>query len=178
MKQCKRRDHDGLNPVPFDEFGLNARQSDGYDYYCKKCRALYHKQLYERQRTKIIQRVSEWQKNNPIAVQSTSKRYRQRNPEQRQKSGKMWRDENLEVSCHLANKRRANKLSATPTWFENEEVAQLAYSCATGYHIHHIVPLQEDPLVCGLHCLANLSVVSKEEHVRIHSSLDTLRAQY
>lgn len=178
MKQCKCKDHTGVNPLPFTEFGLNARKQDGYDYYCKVCRSAYHKKMYDRQRDKFIQRVSTWQRANLDKIRATSKRYRNKNPEQRQKSGKQWRDNNSEHVCHLANKRRAQKLNATPTWFESEAVAQLYKNCATGYHVHHIVPLQEDPLVCGLHCLANLVILSEEEHTHVHSSLATLREQY
>ncbi len=60
-----------------------------------------------------------------------------------------------------ANARyEAAKLRATPSWFESKLVAAV-YSDANKKqsHVDHIVPLKSK-LVCGLHCLANLQILT------------------
>lgn len=60
--------------------------------------------------------------------------------------------------------RRAMRLKATPAWADllaMQEIYQKASDL--GWHVDHIVPLQSK-LVCGLHCEANLQVLSPEEN--------------
>jgi hypothetical protein len=69
-------------------------------------------------------------------------------------------------------KRRSAKLQATPAWSETELIAELYLEANTRsktegitYHVDHIVPLQSN-LVCGLHCLANLQIITANENHR------------
>lgn len=64
--------------------------------------------------------------------------------------------------------RRAKLAQQTPPWFESEraaierlyiEAATLTEETGIPHHVDHIVPLNH-PRVCGLHCRANLQVMS------------------
>ena len=64
-----------------------------------------------------------------------------------------------------SGRRRAAKSNATVAW-ANEDVILKIYqdarrvskACNCPWHVDHIVPLQH-PLVCGLHCEANLQIL-------------------
>ena len=68
--------------------------------------------------------------------------------------------------------RRAAERRATPAWADRRAMAAAfklarALSAETGitHSVDHIVPLQH-PLVCGLHCPANLRVIPLVDNVR------------
>lgn len=99
---------------------------------------------------------------------------------------KKWRDANLERERGRVNnyyvvypekrsakeaKRRSSKLQATPEWtneFFIKEIYHLAKirTETTGikWHVDHIVPLRSK-IVCGLHCEANLRVITSSENI-------------
>lgn len=65
------------------------------------------------------------------------------------------------------NLRRARILQATPKWFERKQVEaiykkaeQLTSTTNILHEVDHIVPLR-GKLVCGLHCLSNLQIITK-----------------
>jgi hypothetical protein len=67
----------------------------------------------------------------------------------------------------LTTKRKAQKLKATPIWFEKEVelitfmytiAKELSYKTGIKFHVDHIVPLKSK-LVCGLHTIANLGIL-------------------
>lgn len=178
MKECKCKEHEGDRLLSEDNFGKNKRCADGLDYFCKSCRSAYHKKLYANNAVSVNERVSKWQSAHKEQVNNTSKRYRERNAEKRKEITKRWREKNKALTCALANQRRANKCQATPGWSEIEAIRQLYESCPTGSHVHHIVPLQEDSNVCGLHCMSNLVILPVDIHNHIHSSIDVLRETY
>ena len=80
------------------------------------------------------------------------------------------RAENRPIRAAYENKRRANKLNATPPWVDDGFVSHI-YQRAdlirkkTGLavHVDHIVPLKGDG-VCGLHVENNLRIISAHEN--------------
>ena len=60
--------------------------------------------------------------------------------------------------------RQARKLKATPCWAELKSIKQFYKNCPKGYHVDHIVPLKGKN-VCGLHVIANLQYLTKEENL-------------
>jgi len=75
--------------------------------------------------------------------------------------------------------RRAVEKRATPPWADYKAMAVVYAECAnrtaaTGvvHHVHHTVPLRDDPTVCGLHCESNLQVVTEQEHWDLHRSVN------
>ena len=179
MKKCVCKTHVGDVMVALSGFGVNLRTTDGLDYYCLVCRrasvAAYNIKVGKHV---AISRAKEWSVNNRDRVNTTSQRYRERNKEQRKQTTKKWREANKGLSCYLANKRRAAKLRATPGWYEEPDVRQLYLSCLPTHEVHHIVPLQGDEDVCGLHCKDNLIILTKEAHKAIHKDKLTLAESY
>ena len=77
-------------------------------------------------------------------------------------------------ACGRKQARRARKRHdrrrATPPWYEGKEINRLYKNAGirtdfTGipHVVDHIIPLNH-PHVCGLHCLANLQVISDSEN--------------
>lgn len=75
------------------------------------------------------------------------------------------------INAHGAN-RRAVKINAMPMWYEHEKCKEMytesiALTKSTGiqHHVDHIVPLR-NKLVCGLHCIDNLQILTAEENMK------------
>ncbi len=60
--------------------------------------------------------------------------------------------------------RRANKINATPVWADLDAIKQIYNECPEGYHVDHIIPLN-NPLVSGLHTEANLQYLPAKENL-------------
>lgn len=77
---------------------------------------------------------------------------------------------NKEKFYNQTSKRRAVASLATPSWIDNEAVngmyklASLFNETGINVHVDHIVPLNSD-LVCGLHCEANLQLLSASDNL-------------
>lgn len=74
-----------------------------------------------------------------------------------------------------AARRRATRLQATPAWADGAEILEIyaaanRLSIETGivHHVDHIVPLISKT-VCGLHCVANLQVLTAKENRAKHN---------
>lgn len=70
-------------------------------------------------------------------------------------------------------KRRAMKISATPSWVNMKEIKDFYMNCPAGYHVDHIIPLNH-PLVCGLHILWNLQYLPALENIRKNNKVEGL----
>lgn len=172
-KKCGYTHHQGKNPLPLSSFGKNKRMPDGLHYWCISCCKRWRKSQYSTNpsyKRNAKKRASDWQKENVELVNATSQRYRDRNKEKRKEITKRWRDKNKVLTCFLANKRRAQKLKAMPRWFEKQEVkalyekaARLTVETGVPHHVDHIVPLQSE-VVCRLHCLANLQILTATDN--------------
>lgn len=93
-----------------------------------------------------------------------SKAWRAKNAERNKLLAAIWTAANLEKKAVATAKRRAARLRASPPWARVSDIKPfyvLAASMTKQYGIKttvdHLVPLQS-PLVCGLHCAANLSI--------------------
>jgi DNA repair exonuclease SbcCD ATPase subunit len=92
------------------------------------------------------------------------KKYRQENKEKIKATSKRYQEANKELLAAYNVKRKAQKIKATPTWFEQErDKVDLIYVKARefGFHVDHIVPLRSKK-VCGLHTWANLQLLAPE----------------
>ena len=122
-------------------FGKHKKTKDGLQSVCKEC-------------TNAM--VKTWRDNNLEKARNCSKK---------------WRSENKEYDVAKTAKRKALKLSATPSWTDKNKIKTeyaLAQWCTdvmgTVYHVDHIVPLKSKT-VCGLHVEANLRVIPATENI-------------
>jgi len=63
------------------------------------------------------------------------------------------------------NKRRAIKLRAIPKWCNLEKIKEIYKNCPKGYHVDHIVPLN-NPIVCGFHVENNLQYLTAKQNLK------------
>jgi N-acyl-D-aspartate/D-glutamate deacylase len=82
-----------------------------------------------------------------------------------------WREEKPHYCAAQVQRRAARKLQATPSWADDAkiltlyaEAARLTRETGVRHEVDHIVPLRSK-VVCGLHCEANLQILTKAENV-------------
>ena len=126
---------------PKTDFPVRKDKKDGLHSHCKCCRAEYDKSRY----------VSDKRKADYLA-----------NHEEEKQKRREYYTANKDDYYYRKAMRRAAKLKATPAWYEADLVS-VVYKKAKELccHVDHIVPLQ-NPLVCGLHCWANLQLLPED----------------
>lgn len=159
---------------------INALRRERYatDDAYRANQLLYRKKYYQENSSKVLEANARWANSNPERVLENLAAWRVVNAETIRKNGRSrmanWRNANIEKVKEQANSpkyrayrsaRRAATKKATPAWaipFFIEEIYSLSdlRSRISGcmWQVDHIVPLQS-PLVCGLHCEANLQVI-------------------
>lgn len=92
--------------------------------------------------------------------------YREKNKEDRIIKAVLYRQtEKAKLFSRINSaKRRAVKLSRTPSWSNLEKIKQIYKDCPNGYHVDHIIPLQ-GKLVSGLHVENNLQYLTAKENL-------------
>ena len=98
------------------------------------------------------------------------KEYRTNNPDKVAADLKAWSEANPDKVNAFSAKRRAAKLNRTPAWANQKAIAdfyldaQVRTLDGVEHHVDHIIPLQ-GKLVSGLHCEANLQVITAQENL-------------
>lgn len=150
------------------EFSKRAASKDGLNYVCRACMAA---------------RSRAWRDANPGAFKSWYaenreqrsdywKDWYEKNKAARSVTYAQWAKENKHRVNALLAKRNAAKLNATPAWANHDAIRQFYERAAlltvlTGirHEVDHVFPLQ-GRLVCGLHCEANLQILTKTENLK------------
>jgi 5-methylcytosine-specific restriction endonuclease McrA len=170
---------------PLDNFAVtkNRFALDGHLNNCKACE---------------VQRVAAWAESNPekkskwrainsretnrasyaksrVKILEKKKLQRLENPERFKVQEKKYYDKFPAKIRAKGGRRRASKESATPSWLNAIQNAQIAefYELATAremqtgikYHVDHIIPLQGKN-VRGLHVPWNLQILTQVENIR------------
>jgi hypothetical protein len=167
-----------------DEYHKMKALKYGVKAECKCCSAKRGKEYYLANKEAIDERNKAYFEDNREAVAKYRKAWRAANKEAVAEQRKAWLATNKEAVAeqkkayqkanpHIFNahsaKRRATKLQATPAWADHEtikgmyQLAVLFNSTGINLHVDHIVPLISDK-VCGLHCEANLQLLSATEN--------------
>lgn len=156
------------------EFFKQRSAKDGLGAYCKICAQEASLASYHRNRDARSTRAAAIYAANPEAQKNNSKRWYANNKqrpeikERRANTRKRWFIENKgKIAFYNAKRKGATSL---PKW-ANKDAVLLQYKLAkdltegTGeeWHVDHIVPLIH-PRVCGLHCEANLRVITGTEN--------------
>ena len=132
-------------------FGANNSTVDKLNSECKECRNIhYTSDSFKQKRREYLR--GKVRVYSPLSKENRSKYKRNYSILNR-------------ASIYAYNaKRRAAKLQATPNWADQVAIKEIYQTCPEGYHVDHIIPLQND-LVCGLHCEFNL------QHLSAHDNL-------
>ena len=168
---------------------------------CEECDKLKRKKrdkrYYEKNKDKIKDRVSQWVSDNKDKRTEYERQYYQENKTELKQNAKdnyqenkterraqqsVYRDANKDRinKRNMVNvrKRQAQKLNATPKWYEHDAMVEL-YENSIDTHIHHIIPLLDcKDVVCGLHCFDNVIELSVELHNKLHSDIALLQASW
>lgn len=63
------------------EFNRNKNKNDGFDSLCKKCRAEYRKEYYQKNKEKVIKWHEKYRKKYPKRINARGLKWRENNPE-------------------------------------------------------------------------------------------------
>ncbi|MNC39344.1 hypothetical protein D3C75_879980 [compost metagenome] len=146
---------------------------------CGECLKLSGRAKYQEAEVKErYQQMYQENREHKLAIQKIADAAR---GEEKLEYGRQWRAENADYAENYrkenaalyafhAAQRRALKKMATPGWSETEEIKALYKQAEEqGLEVDHIVPLKH-PLVCGLHCLANLQLLPEAENRSKHNT--------
>jgi hypothetical protein len=118
-----------------------------------------------------IEMMRDYSKKNKARISLNSKRHNEANKEAIAARYNAWRLLNKDKVAAKTAKRFAAKLSATPLWANSNQILEFYSTAAapgvktgTPHHVDHIVPLM-GKTVCGLHCEANLQVLTAFENI-------------
>lgn len=128
------------------------------------------KKYYEANKAARVTYSVEWRKRNLDSQRQVEAAYRERNRKICNERISAWKKRNPEkVRIYTLVRGRTQK-EATPAWADllairtfYERAAELRKSTGQDWHVDHIVPLIH-PKVCGLHCEANLEVITAREN--------------
>jgi len=171
---------------PVSEFHRDSSQPSGRYSACKSCkcaahhdrylfnpekyrnkrRATYHSDL-QKSRAESLSRYYK-RKSSGLATQypQTKRAWYLRNIESQQERGRADYRRKPDYYKQRSADRRAIKLRSIPIWADMKQVSaiyrkarQLTVQSGIPHHVDHIVPLNSR-IVCGLHCEANLAVLT------------------
>lgn len=150
------------------DFHVRRSSNDGLAYKCAEC---------------VKRTCKDWRVENPDAFKSWylenredrleyNREWSVKNPELKARIYREWYEKNPDKINALIAKRTAAKKHALPAWANLEaieaiyaEAARLTKETGIRHEVDHIYPLQ-GKWVCGLHCEANLQILTKVENIR------------
>lgn len=140
---------------------------------CKPCRSVESKAWYRnnpekvalaRPRRALAARI--WARDNPARAAANSRRHREANPKRASECTRAWQKRNPEKHAATSARGRAKRAQASPSWASGAAVALMYLKAREwGMTVDHVVPLRS-PIVCGLHCEANLQLLAFPENSR------------
>lgn len=184
MKYCKSQYHVG-NPYLEDSLFTSKYHKNT----CKYCLSAIRKKEREKNKQRVQREQHEWRKANKNYLKQYNKEYRnsshghkirycsyERNREQKRTYDRE-RRQNIDGVRDLYNeaaaRHRAACLQALPPWYEQErehikqvyeQRKQITEQTQVQHYVDHYYPLQGKE-VCGLHCVANLRIISSTENI-------------
>ncbi len=115
-------------------------------------------------------RKTYYQKNKDKLIEAT-KNWRDDNRKQSREYTKQWKLNNKDKNAMHEQKRRALKLNAIPSWFNEFDEFVLAEAFHLSgireritkikWQVDHLIPLQAKQ-ACGLHCFNNIQVIPQK----------------
>jgi 5-methylcytosine-specific restriction endonuclease McrA len=154
-------------------FAVSRASADGLCFKCRDCSAAA---------------AREWREANPGAYQAWHadnlerrreycRSWHEANRDRRAAYNLEWSRENPHIVNSLVARRNAAKFRATPKWADQDairavyaEAARLTTETGVRHEVDHVYPIQ-GKTVCGLHCEANLQILTKTENIRKHNRM-------
>lgn len=142
--------------------------SSGLYSSCKSC----YKKTGRSEKDKLNRRKQseQWAKENKDRLLELGKQWRDRNSGQVRQAKKDYYRLNKEVAYAANARRKARKLQALASWRSDNAIKAFYQQASlmtkvTGvkYVVDHIFPLHSE-FVCGLHCEANLRVITQHDN--------------
>ena len=153
---------------PLTEFSKRKDRPLGVTSTCKSCVKVANKMHYAINAEKNRAYAKEYRENNAEKVATWQAGYRDANRDNLRQYFRDYAKRNADEVQAKIVRRRASKLSATPKWANPVKMKGFYSAQRTlgkGWHVDHIVPLVH-PLVCGLHCEANLRLIPAQENLK------------
>jgi hypothetical protein len=117
-----------------------------------------------------------WRDNNLEKTRAVEQRYREENREACNARIREWKKNNRPRVDAYRRARQVAEFNAIPKWADKnailafyQESKRLQEATGAVHHVDHIVPIL-NPLVCGLHCEANLQVIPGKENLKKNNS--------
>lgn len=166
MKTCRRC----VTSKPLSEFRSDSRYADGRGSWCMQCHRQRGAEWAKENRARLTEKARAWRAKNPKKAAEIALRSSRKLQAQRAEYAAQWTRANRDKRRATTAKRKAALLRAKPTWADEiamariyAEAARIQRETGVRHHVDHMVPLQS-PLVCGLHCEANLQILPGPEN--------------
>lgn len=152
---------------------IEKSRAQGRSYYRnnREKRLAYAKIFSKENRESISAKMSAYRLEKKVEISEQRAGYRSANKDKLSVENAEYRKSKPEKIRAIQSRRRSAKANASVKWANQwiiEEIFALcvARSIATGvpHQVDHIVPLRSK-IVCGLHCEANLQVITKHENI-------------
>ncbi len=148
-------------------FSFQKKGKFGVTSVCKPCTSERGKKWHINNREKSLSNKSAYYEANKKSILERRKAWTKANADRCKLVAAKWSANNKDKKRSATARRRAIFLRSIPSWARMDDIARF-YALAerltlqTGIkaNVDHLVPLQSH-LVCGLHCAANLSVISE-----------------
>ena len=103
---------------------------------------------------------------HPDKIMAFSAQYYEKNSDAIKAKCAEYRKNNKGYFVARNTRRKASKLSATPSWANQDAIREIYnWAAASGLSVDHVVPLK-NKIVCGLHCEANLQLLPLYENIK------------
>jgi hypothetical protein len=141
---------------------INSRRAEKYKNKLANLSEEEKNNIQKIKYQKYKEKIYEYQENHKDELIE----YRKNNKEIAQKRSKEYAATHRGKLNYKEAQRRA--LMRYPKWItekEKQDIENFYVNCPKGYHVDHIVPLQ-NKMVTGLHVLANLQYLTSEENIK------------
>lgn len=166
MFECKRCGE----TKPRTAFRTDVRYKRGVASWCVECHRARNSEWAKENRARLTAKSAAWRDANPCAAKLSDAKHKAANRAVLAAKYAEWSRANRDKRRAIDARRKAAKRSATPKWANARAMAEIYRQAVeleklTGerMHVDHIVPLQS-ATVCGLHCEANLQILSGAEN--------------
>jgi post-segregation antitoxin (ccd killing protein) len=121
------------------------------------------KQWREENKEKMVEHGKQWYEANKEKKTEYNKQWREENKEKIAEYNKQYYEENKGV-CVARTRARQQRIIVRSFVHEQQQInAMYAEASRLGLTVDHIIPLVH-PLVCGLHVIANLQLLTQQEN--------------